>query len=186
MSKIKGEKLKTGLRRGAWLFMALLFLVSAVGVSVAIFWQATRPPDQSPQDSNNLLCQIQLTQGQETIKPPTEYKSDKAVTQLQTTDLDTGTGEAVKAGDCLSVKYYGTLASNGKLFDENFTSSQALKFELGSGQVIPGWDEGLVGMKVGGMRRLVIPSELAYGNQSVGEIPANSDLVFTVKLLAAQ
>ena len=95
--------------------------------------------------------------------------------------------QAAKVGDCLVVKYYGTLASNGTKFDEDFTDTTALAFTLGQGQVIPGWDQGLVGMKVGGTRRLAIPAAQAYGSQSpTAAIPANSDLVFVVKLLRIQ
>jgi len=82
------------------------------------------------------------------------------------------------------VKYYGTLAKDGKKFDENFTQPTAIQFTLGAGNVIPGWDEGLVGMKVGSVRRLAIPAAKAYGETSPSaDIPANSDLVFVVKLL---
>jgi peptidylprolyl isomerase len=84
------------------------------------------------------------------------------------------------------MKYYGTLATNGTKFDENFTDTTAFAFTLGQGQVIEGWDKGLVGMKAGGMRRLVIPAAEAYGSQAQGSIPANSDLVFVVKLLRIQ
>jgi peptidylprolyl isomerase len=82
------------------------------------------------------------------------------------------------------MKYYGTLASSGKVFDENYDKSTALQLQLGKGQVIPGWDQGLVGMKAGGVRRLVIPAELAYGATGQGDIPANATLVFLVKLVA--
>jgi FKBP-type peptidyl-prolyl cis-trans isomerase len=81
------------------------------------------------------------------------------------------------------MKYQGNLASDGTVFDENYTKSQALQFSLGAGQVITGWDQGLVGMQVGGTRRLVIPSDLGYGAGGSGAIPANATLVFTVKLL---
>ena len=84
------------------------------------------------------------------------------------------------------MKYYGTLASDGTLFDENYTKDTSFSFKLGAGQVIQGWDKGLLGMKVGGERRLVIPSELAYGESGQGAIPANADLVFVVKLLRIQ
>jgi FKBP-type peptidyl-prolyl cis-trans isomerase len=85
------------------------------------------------------------------------------------------------------VKYYGTLASNGTKFDENFTDATAFAFKLGQGQVIEGWDKGMVGLKAGGTRRLVIPAAQAYGSQSPSAaIPANSDLVFVVKLLRIQ
>jgi cbb3-type cytochrome oxidase subunit 3 len=67
-------------------------------------------------------------------------------------------------------------------FDENFTKDSGLKLKIGTGEVIKGWDQGIVGMKVGGTRRLVIPASLGYGAQAAGPIPANSDLVFVVKL----
>jgi FKBP-type peptidyl-prolyl cis-trans isomerase len=102
---------------------------------------------------------------------------------LQSTDLQEGNGKAAKNGDCLVMKYYGTLASNGNKFDENFTKPEGFKFQLGAGQVIKGWDQGLQGIKVGGTRRLVLPSDLAYGSRGAGStIPPNSDLVFVVKL----
>jgi FKBP-type peptidyl-prolyl cis-trans isomerase len=97
--------------------------------------------------------------------------------------VSVGNGAVAKNGDCLVVKYYGTLASNGVKFDENFTQPTAFAFTLGQGQVIQGWDQGLVGMKVGGERRLVIPANLAYGSTGSGAIPANAALVFDVRLL---
>jgi FKBP-type peptidyl-prolyl cis-trans isomerase len=80
------------------------------------------------------------------------------------------------------MKYYGTLASSGTVFDQNFDKPLALQFTLGKGDVIKGWDEGLVGIKTGGTRRIVIPADKGYGAQAAGSIPANSDLVFVVKL----
>lgn len=123
---------------------------------------------------------------EQTLPVPDVFKPSGAVSKLETDDLVPGTGQAGKSGDCLIVKYYGTLASNGDKFDENFTQPTAFAFLLGKGRVIQGWDQGLVGMKVGGMRRLVIPASLAYGSQGSGSIPANSDLVFVVKLLRIQ
>jgi len=74
--------------------------------------------------------------------------------------------------------------STGAKFDENFTQPTGFEFIVGNGNVIPGWDQGLLGMKAGGTRRLVIPSQLAYGSTGSGStIPPNSDLVFVVKLL---
>jgi FKBP-type peptidyl-prolyl cis-trans isomerase len=71
------------------------------------------------------------------------------------------------------------------MFDQNYDNNEGFRFKLGQGQVIQGWDQGLVGLKTGGVRRLVIPAALAYGAQGSGStIPPNSDLVFTVKLIA--
>jgi peptidylprolyl isomerase len=119
----------------------------------------------------------------ETLEAPEIFKEDAPVTgSVQVTQIAPGDGAEAKNGDCLVMKYYGTLAKDGTLFDENFTKDQALQFSLGGGQVIKGWDEGLVGIKVGETRRLLIPAELGYGSQEAGSIPANSDLVFVVKL----
>lgn len=101
--------------------------------------------------------------------------------KLQSTDLKEGTGVAAKANDWVTVEYVGTLA-DGKQFDAS-KGKAPFVFTLGVGQVVKGWDLGLVGMKVGGKRKLVIPPDMAYGGQAVGEIPANSTLTFEVEML---
>ena len=110
---------------------------------------------------------------------------------FSTSDLRVGAGAEATAGKVLTVNYTGWLysAAAGDNKGTQFASSAAsgpLSFTLGSGQVIPGWDRGLVGMKVGGLRRLVIPPDLAYGNVANGPIPANSTLVFEVELVGVQ
>ena len=106
---------------------------------------------------------------------------------LQITDVVVGSGATAEPGDTITVNYVGTL-TNGTVFDASANhGSSGFSFTLGKGQVIKGWDEGIVGMKVGGKRKLVIPAALAYGNQAVGGvIPANSTLVFEVELLNVQ
>lgn len=173
------------LRRAGWLFLAALFILTGLGVGVIAFWQATHQDKSQPntaQQADASKCQFD-TPAAQTISLPQAYKPSGDVTKLDVTDLEAGTGAAIKPGDCITVKYYGTLASDGKVFDENFDKSQALKYQFGAGLVIQGWEQGLDGMKVGGTRRLVIPSNLAYGDQAAGSIPANADLVFVVKLL---
>lgn len=167
--------------RAGWLSIALLFIVTAFGIGLYSFWQNTHQSDQA-QTPPQVTCQIGSVNSTETLPAPEVYKPSGDVTKLDVTDLSEGTGDAVKAGDCLLAKYYGTLATTGEKFDENYTQPSSLKFQVGTGQVIPGWDQGLLGMKAGGERRLTIPSELAYGPQASGQIPANSDLVFFVKL----
>lgn len=103
--------------------------------------------------------------------------------KLQVVDEKIGTGSAVKKGDTIKIKYVGTL-TNGTKFDASFDHGNGIfETQIGVGQVIPGWDEGIIGMKVGGKRKLVIPPSLGYGSQSVGSIPPNSTLIFQVELV---
>ncbi|MBU6490547.1 FKBP-type peptidyl-prolyl cis-trans isomerase [Patescibacteria group bacterium] len=117
----------------------------------------------------------------------TESAGTPPVTQLTVTDEVVGTGATAVAGDSVTVNYVGAL-TNGTVFDASANhGTSGFTFTLGAGQVIKGWDEGIVGMKVGGKRKLIIPASLAYGNQAIGNIiPANSTLVFEVELLKVQ
>jgi FKBP-type peptidyl-prolyl cis-trans isomerase len=101
---------------------------------------------------------------------------------LEINDVTVGTGAEAKAGDKVTVHYTGTLL-DGTVFDSSKTRGTPFEFTLGAGQVIKGWDEGVLGMKVGGARKLVIPPDLAYGARQVGPIPPNSTLTFVVELL---
>lgn len=165
-------------------FGAFLFLASACALTIFVILQ----PGSNTTDTQTSQQQACTDTGTEpTLPVPTVYKPKEPVKSLQVTDLKVGSGPAAKSGDCLVMKYYGTLASNGTKFDEDFTDTTGFAFTLGQGQVITGWDQGLVGMKAGGERRLVIPAAQAYGSQSPSAaIPANSDLVFVVKLLRIQ
>lgn len=103
---------------------------------------------------------------------------------LKIEDERVGDGAEAKAGDSISVNYLGTLL-DGTKFDSSYDRGTPFTFTLGAGGVIKGWDQGLVGMKVGGKRKLTIPAELAYGAQSPSpKIPANSTLVFEIELLS--
>lgn len=166
-------------------FGALLFLGSACALTIFVIFDSTSKP-ATPTTNTATTCDINTPVSSETMTAPEVYKPTGTVTQLDTTDLEAGTGATAKKGDCLVMKYQGNLASDGTIFDENYSKAQALQFTLGSGQVIAGWDQGLVGMKVGGTRRLAIPATLGYGATAQGSIPANSDLVFIVKLLKIQ
>jgi len=98
-------------------------------------------------------------------------------------DIKIGTGEAVKEGDTVAVHYIGTL-QNGTEFDNSHKRGAPIDFTVGKGMVIQGWEEGIMGMQVGGQRVLVIPPEMAYGQDGIGPIPPNSTLVFSLELVA--
>lgn len=117
-----------------------------------------------------------------TVKPP----SGPAPSTLVTKELIKGTGAEAKAGESVTVNYVGVLYKNGKVFNASWESGKPFTFVLGRGQVIPGWDKGVAGMRVGGRRELIIPASEAYGSRgSPPTIPPNSPLVFVVDLLAA-
>jgi len=103
--------------------------------------------------------------------------------QLQITDLVVGTGAESKTGDTVSVHYVGTLL-DGTKFDSSKDRGEPFEFTLGQNRVIQGWEQGVLGMKVGGTRKLIIPPTLGYGSADMGTIPPNSTLVFEVELLA--
>ena len=104
---------------------------------------------------------------------------------LRYIDEVVGKGASPAKGKMVTVHYTGTLASNGTKFDSSVDRGQPFKFVIGVGQVIPGWDEGVMSMRVGGKRKLMIPSKLGYGARGAGGvIPPNADLNFDVELLA--
>jgi len=103
-------------------------------------------------------------------------------TGVVTEEIAIGNGPLVELGDTLTVHYVGTL-SDGKVFDSSLDRNIPFSFVLGTGQVIRGWDEGLLGMRVGGKRLLIIAPDYGYGELGVGTIPPNSTLIFEVVLL---
>jgi FKBP-type peptidyl-prolyl cis-trans isomerase FkpA len=103
-------------------------------------------------------------------------------TGFTTQDVVVGTGAVAEPGDIVTAHYVGKLP-DGRVFDSSKERGAPISFLLGSGQVIKGWDQGIVGMKVGGTRVLTIAPDYGYGAQAVGSIPANSTLIFEVELL---
>lgn len=119
--------------------------------------------------------------------PKVSVPSGPPPQQLVSQDLKQGSGKTAAAGDQVEVNYVGVLYSNGDMFDASWgKAAEPFSFKLGAGEVIPGWDQGLVGMKVGGERKLIIPPDLAYGKEGSFSIPPNSTLVFQVKLLGVK
>jgi FKBP-type peptidyl-prolyl cis-trans isomerase FkpA len=115
------------------------------------------------------------------------------VTSMQSVELKPGTGDTITAGKIAVVQYTGWLYeasapdNKGKQFDSSRTSGQPFRFPLGTGQVIKGWDQGVLGMKIGESRRLIIPPDLAYGdNGAGGVIPPGATLVFDIDLVAIE
>lgn len=123
---------------------------------------------------------VKNTQENSTMQDTTTTESNG----LQINDIKVGEGAAAKAGDTVSVNYKGTL-TDGTQFDSSYDRGEPFEFTLGQGNVIPGWDQGVVGMQIGGVRQLTIPPELGYGTQGAGDaIPPNATLVFEIELLA--
>ena len=117
-------------------------------------------------------------------KPEVDFPGGEPPPDLQVTDIWAGDGPEAAAGDTVKVHYVGVAFSTGEEFDSSWNRGTPLQFRLGVGQVITGWDQGVQGMKVGGRRELIIPSELAYGARGSGSsIPPNAPLVFVVDLL---
>jgi peptidylprolyl isomerase len=117
-------------------------------------------------------------------KPVVVVPKGPAPTHLVTTDIIKGTGATAAAGKTIVVNYVGTLYKTGKQFDASWDRNQPFTTALANGSVIPGWVQGIAGMKVGGRRELIIPPALAYGASGQGSIPPNSTLVFVVDLLS--
>lgn len=163
--------------------IVLAFVVSSLGVSGLVIWdlaKGDKSSDNSQQaDSAEIQKQLEQLQSQQ--------QNNQEAGKLESTDIKVGEGAEAVAGKKVTVHYTGTLKSDGSKFDSSVDRGEPFTFTLGVGQVIQGWDQGVVGMKVGGKRKLVIPAALAYGDQSPApSIPANSDLVFEVELLGVE
>jgi len=135
-------------------------------VVIIIFYLALRPKEIIAPTGNEALT----------------TNNSNTMDQIKIETLKQGEGEVSKAGDTVTVNYVGTL-EDGTKFDSSIDRNEPFSFTLGAGQVIEGWDQGLLGMKVGEKRKLTIPASLGYGNRATGPIPANSTLIFEVDLL---
>lgn len=194
-------------QRVAAFALAALFFLTSVGATAYIIWEINRDDgvlipqteeekaesaaleeqraaDAADAADESQACGAGTIASVEPRALPSVTTAEVPVSELQSVDVKVGEGEEVQPGDCVGALYYGTLASNGEKFDGNYESGQPIEFSLTG--VIQGWTEGIPGMKVGGVRRLVIPAEKAYGSQSTGGIPANSDLIFEVEIVSTR
>jgi len=120
-------------------------------------------------------------------KPTVTVPAGAPPTELESIEIVEGTGAKAKSGDEVTVQYVGVGYESEEGFDSSWSRNEPFSFQLGAGQVIPGWDQGVEGMKVGGRRELIIPPELAYGESSPSPaIGANETLIFIVDLLAVK
>jgi peptidylprolyl isomerase len=118
-------------------------------------------------------------------KPEIDFPGGEPPADLEIKDIWQGDGPEAKAGDTVSVHYVGVAFSTGEEFDASWNRGAPLKFDLGAGQVIPGWDQGVAGMRVGGRRQLTIPAHLAYGDRGAGgKIAPGETLIFVCDLVA--
>jgi peptidylprolyl isomerase len=119
-----------------------------------------------------------------TVKPEIEFPDRDPPTELDIQDISEGTGAEARPGQTVRVHYVGVAFSTGEEFDASWNRGEPLEFQLGAGRVIPGWDQGLVGMKVGGRRQLIIPPDLAYGDRGAGGvIKPGETLIFVCDLV---
>jgi peptidylprolyl isomerase len=119
-------------------------------------------------------------------KPEVDFPEGEPPVELEITDIWEGDGKVASSGDTVRVHYVGVAYSTGEEFDASWNRGEPLRFRLGAGQVIEGWDQGVQGMKVGGRRQLVIPPGLAYGSRGAGNVIAPGEtLIFVCDLVSA-
>lgn len=183
----EGKSVSEKSSKQSYLYITIILLVLfAVLISVLIWGDKTNKslPTSTPSDT----ITSSQTFIEETASPSATQMEN--VTELQIEDEKVGTGSEAVAGKKVTVNYTGIL-TDGTIFDSNidpkFNHLQPFSFTLGAGEVIPGWDQGVAGMKVGGKRKLTIPSSLAYGDNGVpGAIPGGATLIFEVELLEVE
>ncbi len=159
-------------------FLVGIMMFSAIGTGILLLGQSDGSTTSSTSQDLEEYDPINVTEGDDVDR----YLPEGDVTELVITDLVVGDGAEAKAGDTVTVHYTGWLASDGTVFDSSVERGQPATFPLTA--VIEGWQLGIPGMKEGGKRRLVIPSDMAYGPAgSPPTIPANADLVFEVDML---
>jgi peptidylprolyl isomerase len=171
--------------------LVTVFLVVLVAVGGYFVFKIPSPQDESLSQDSSLSGNIESvdtnTLGAETstasgVSSTTNTNMNE---KLEMLDEVVGTGAEAVTGKSVTVNYLGTLI-NGTKFDSSYDRNEPFTFNLGAGEVIAGWDQGVNGMKVGGKRKLTIPPSLGYGAADMGVIPPNSTLVFEVELLKVE
>lgn len=150
------------------------FLAAALLVSTACVGSDNLIPDEIPIENTNFAASLDVNLAASTKTPNGAYYRDIVL----------GTGPVVVTGQTISVRYTGWL-SNGTQFDSNVNASAPLSFKTGANEVLSGFDEALVGVRVGSVRQLIIPPSLGYGQYPYGPIPGNAVLVFKVEVVSA-
>jgi peptidylprolyl isomerase len=143
---------------------------------------ATEAPTETPTEAAAAPSGSVKVSGKVGEKPKVEVPGGDPPSDLVIKDIKKGHGPKAKPGQMVSVQYSGVLFSSGEPFDNSYDRGEPFSFQLGGGQVIPGWDQGLVGMQKGGRRVLTIPPDLAYGPNGSGPIGPNETLVFVVDM----
>jgi FKBP-type peptidyl-prolyl cis-trans isomerase len=145
---------------------------------------STESSGSTAAESTSGATTTEATTASNKTKPEVTVPKGAPPQQLEIKELEKGTGAEAKPGDEVTVQYVGVNYKSGKEFDASWDRGEPFTFQLGAGQVIPGWDQGVKGMKVGGRRELIIPPELGYGEAgSPPAIPPNETLVFVIDLL---
>jgi len=169
----------TGQRTFIWIIV-IAFVLSSLGFTGLVIWDMTRSKNNSQSDQS-----AQAEQDKENKLEGTklaDFTPIAKVDKLKVIDIKVGTGKEVPKGGNVTAHYTGALAKDGTIFQSSKDTGQPIPFSLNG--VIKGWTEGVPGMKEGGVRRLIIPAKLAYGDQSPSpNIPPNSDLVFDIELV---
>ncbi len=178
-------------QRAGALVAALLFLGTTIAFTAVVLLEMRRESEVS-QPTPDREAAESITPNEQEDEPVAQLQGTKlegftpvtSVGELQTVDLQEGTGEVVQPGATVTAHYTGALAKDGTIFQSSHDFGQPIPFSLN--EVIKGWTEGVPGMKVGGKRRLIIPAAMAYGPQEQPGIPANSDLVFDIEVVSVQ
>ena len=165
--------------------MKILALIAALclGLAAAGCGGGSDSTSASSEAESNAATTAESSGGEKT-KPKVTVPKGAPPKKLEVRELEEGSGAEAKAGDEVTVQYVGVNYKSGKEFDASWDRGEPFSFQLGAGMVIPGWDKGVEGMKVGGRRELIIPPNLGYGSTgSPPAIPPNETLIFVIDLL---